>query len=62
LLLQHLGRGESRYEAAAAEIVGAIESVLAAGPRTRDMGGTATTEELGAAIAHTVANPASIEE
>lgn len=62
LLLQHLGRGESRYEAAAAEIVAAIESVLIAGPRTRDMGGTASTEELGAAIAHTIANPASIEE
>ncbi|ESS40861.1 MULTISPECIES: tartrate dehydrogenase [Burkholderia] len=62
LLLQHLGRGESRYEAAAAEIVAAIESVLIAGPHTRDMGGTASTEELGAAIAHTIANPASIEE
>ncbi|KAK45344.1 tartrate dehydrogenase [Caballeronia jiangsuensis] len=62
LLLQHLGRGEARYEAAAAQIVTAIETVLVAGPRTPDMGGTATTSELGAAIAETVLNPASIEE
>ena len=32
-------------------IVGAIEKVLTEGPRTRDMGGTATTAELGKAIA-----------
>jgi tartrate dehydrogenase/decarboxylase/D-malate dehydrogenase len=46
MMLEHLGHPE-----AAAAIVTAIERVLADGPRTRDMGGTASTEELGAAIA-----------
>ena len=34
-----------------AAIVSAIERVLAEGPRTRDMGGTASTADLGRAIA-----------
>ncbi|MFQ5973472.1 MAG: tartrate dehydrogenase, partial [Alphaproteobacteria bacterium] len=47
MMLEHLGDAD-----AAAAIVGAIEKVLAdGGPRTPDMGGTATTEELGKAIA-----------
>ncbi len=46
MLLDHLG-----HEDAAAAIVKAIETVLAEGPRTRDMGGNASTEELGRAIA-----------
>ena len=48
LMLEHLG-----YAAAAAEILGAIERVLAdpVAPRTPDMGGTAGTGELGRAIA-----------
>lgn len=46
MMLEHLGHPE-----AAAAIVGAIEKVLTEGPRTRDMGGTATTAELGKAIA-----------
>jgi tartrate dehydrogenase/decarboxylase/D-malate dehydrogenase len=32
-------------------IVKAIEAVLKDGPRTRDMGGTANTKDVGAAIA-----------
>jgi Na+/H+-dicarboxylate symporter len=32
-------------------ILAAIETVLKEGPRTRDMGGTASTEELGKAVA-----------
>ena len=36
---------------AAGAIVTAIETVLKDGPRTRDMGGTASTEELGKAVA-----------
>jgi tartrate dehydrogenase/decarboxylase/D-malate dehydrogenase len=46
MMLDHLG-----HQDAAAAIVGAIERVLAAGTcRTPDMGGKATTEELGKAI------------
>ena len=46
LLLDHLG-----HPAAASELMGAIESVLATGgPRTPDLGGTATTLEVAAAI------------
>jgi len=47
MMLEHLGHGE-----AAAAIVTAIEKLLAeGGPRTTDLGGTATTEEVGKAIA-----------
>ena len=46
MMLEHLGQPE-----AAAAVVQAIESVLRDGPRTRDMGGTASTEELGKAVA-----------
>jgi tartrate dehydrogenase/decarboxylase/D-malate dehydrogenase len=46
MMLEHLGHG-----AAAEAIVKAIERVLVEGPRTRDMGGTASTVEVGKAIA-----------
>ena len=46
MMLDHLGHPE-----AAAEVVAAIERVLADGPRTREIGGTAGTEEVGRAIA-----------
>jgi tartrate dehydrogenase/decarboxylase / D-malate dehydrogenase len=47
MLLEHLGHPE-----AAAAVVGAVERVLKGGrARTRDMGGTASTEELGRAVA-----------
>jgi len=47
MMLEHLGAGE-----AAAAVVGAIETVLGeGGPRTRDLGGTATCEEVGKAVA-----------
>ena len=55
LMLEHLGHAE-----AAATVLRAIESVLAAGPDgaplTADIGGTATTAELGRAIALAVAS------
>jgi tartrate dehydrogenase/decarboxylase/D-malate dehydrogenase len=35
--------------------VRAIETVLARGPRTRDLGGSASTTEMGQAIAELVA-------
>jgi len=46
MMLEHLG-----HAAAAAAIVTAIETVLREGPRTPDMGGTASTEALGKAVA-----------
>ncbi|NTV75377.1 MAG: tartrate dehydrogenase [Holophaga sp.] len=46
MMLDHLGQ-----PAAAAAIMRAIEKVLAEGPRTPDLGGKATTEDMGKAIA-----------
>ena len=46
MMLEHHGQ-----TAAADAIVAAIEKVLKEGPRTRDMGGTANTAEVGQAIA-----------
>jgi tartrate dehydrogenase/decarboxylase/D-malate dehydrogenase len=46
MMLEHLGHAD-----AAGAIVTAIETVLRDGPRTPDMGGTASTEELGRAVA-----------
>ena len=46
MMLEHLGHAD-----AAAAIVAAIERCLVDGPRTPDMGGTASTEDLGRAIA-----------
>jgi tartrate dehydrogenase/decarboxylase/D-malate dehydrogenase len=49
MMLEHLGHRE-----AAASVVRAIETVLTGGPRTRDIGGTASTQEMGKAIAEAV--------
>ena len=46
MMLDHLGHPD-----ASQAVVRAIESVLTNGPRTRDIGGTASTEEVGKAIA-----------
>ncbi len=46
MMLEHLG-----HKAAANAVVSAIETVLREGPRTRDIGGTASTQEVGRAIA-----------
>lgn len=46
MLLEHLG-----HKDAAAAIEQAIETILLEGPHTPDLGGTATTEDLGKAIA-----------
>ncbi len=50
LMLEHLGE-----QAAAERVLGALEQTCASGPRTRDLGGTATTREVGDAIAALVA-------
>jgi tartrate dehydrogenase/decarboxylase / D-malate dehydrogenase len=49
MMLDHLG-----HKDAAAAVLRAIETVLADGPRTPDLGGSATTQELGQAIAQAV--------
>jgi len=49
MMLEHLGQ-----PGAAAAIGRAIEQVVLQGPRTRDLGGTATTVEVGRAIAEAV--------
>jgi tartrate dehydrogenase/decarboxylase/D-malate dehydrogenase len=49
MMLDYLGQPE-----AAASVVRAIEAVVQRGPRTRDLGGTATTVEVGRAIADAV--------
>jgi tartrate dehydrogenase/decarboxylase/D-malate dehydrogenase len=45
MMLDHLGLAE-----AAAEVDAAVETVLAEGPRTRDLGGTASTERVAEAV------------
>jgi tartrate dehydrogenase/decarboxylase / D-malate dehydrogenase len=49
MMLQHLG-----YSMAHDAIVAAIERVTGSGPRTPDMGGTASTSEVGKAIAESL--------
>ncbi|HEU0337075.1 MAG TPA: isocitrate/isopropylmalate family dehydrogenase [Gaiellaceae bacterium] len=46
LLLEHLGEPD-----AAAAVLGALGAVCRDGPRTRDLGGTASTREVGEAVA-----------
>jgi isocitrate/isopropylmalate dehydrogenase len=49
MMLEHLGHGDG-----AEAIIRAIETVLAEGPRTQDIGGNASTSELGKAIADAI--------
>lgn len=51
MMLDFLGNGDARYTQAHDTIMRAIETVLVQGPRTPDMGGTASTTEMGQAIA-----------
>ena len=51
LMLDFLGEGQGAGRAAHDAIVKAIETVLREGPRTRDLGGAATTTEIGKAVA-----------
>ncbi|HEY7381518.1 MAG TPA: tartrate dehydrogenase [Gaiella sp.] len=50
LMLEHLGEAD-----AASALMDAVEGVCRDGPRTRDVGGTATTREVGAAVASRLA-------
>ena len=49
-MLEHLGHSQ-----AASTIMRGIETVLAEGPRTPDMGGNATTSEVGKAVTSAIA-------
>ena len=51
MMLEHLG-----YPEAAADVLKAIETVLAEGPHTPDLGGKAKTSDLGKAIAEIIAS------
>lgn len=51
LMLDFLGNGDARFKAAHDAIMAAIETVLAEGPRTPDVGGKAGTTDVGRAIA-----------
>jgi tartrate dehydrogenase/decarboxylase/D-malate dehydrogenase len=55
LMLDFLGRGDARFREAHDAIVQAIEVALITGPRTPDLGGNASTQEMGEAIAARVA-------
>jgi tartrate dehydrogenase/decarboxylase / D-malate dehydrogenase len=55
LMLDFLTQGQGAGRAAHDAIVQAIEAVLREGPRTRDLGGAASTTEVGRAIAERVA-------
>ncbi len=56
MLLEFIGNGDAAFQKAHDLIMKAIETVLVEGPRTPDMGGQASTQEIGAAIAeHVVA-------
>jgi tartrate dehydrogenase/decarboxylase/D-malate dehydrogenase len=48
-MLEHLGHAD-----AAAAVIKAIETVLSEGPRTPDMGGNASTSDVGRAIASVI--------
>jgi tartrate dehydrogenase/decarboxylase / D-malate dehydrogenase len=52
MMLEHLG-----HPRAAADVLAAIETVVREGPRTRDLGGTASTREVGEAIADALPAP-----
>ena len=51
LMLDFLGHGQGDYRLAHDAIVKAIEAVLKHGPRTPDLGGTASTTTMGEALA-----------
>ncbi len=55
LMLEFLGKGDERYQAAHDGILQAIEDVIASGPKTPDLGGNASTQQVGEAIAAALA-------
>lgn len=62
LMLDFLGNGSGPAHEAHDAIVTAIEAVLASGPRTSDLGGNASTAEMGTAIAAHIAHGGDYQE
>lgn len=54
MMLDSIGQGDPKFKAAHDSILKAIETVLVDGPRTPDMGGKATTSDVGKAIAECI--------
>jgi tartrate dehydrogenase/decarboxylase/D-malate dehydrogenase len=54
MMLDSIGKGDPKFKAAHDSILKAIETVLVDGPRTPDMGGNATTSDVGKAIAECI--------
>ena len=50
MMLDFLGNGDERYHAAHNGILAAIEQVIASGPKTPDMKGNASTQQVSDAI------------
>ena len=50
MMLDFLGNGDERYHAAHNGILAAIEQVIASGPKTPDMKGSASTQQVSDAI------------
>ncbi|MDE7957223.1 isocitrate/isopropylmalate family dehydrogenase, partial [Escherichia coli] len=50
MMLDFLGNGDERYHAAHDGILAAIEQTIACGPKTPDMKGSASTQQVGEAI------------
>lgn len=57
MMIEFLGDGDATYEAAYADMMAAIEHSLEHGPRTTDLGGTASTTEVGQAVTALIAKP-----
>jgi len=54
LMLKIAGKGDTRFELAHDRILSSIEQVLRDGPHTPDLGGSATTRDVGSAIVKSV--------
>ena len=55
MMLEFLGQGDANYTAAHDAVMQAVERCLREGPRTPDMGGNASTTEVGIAISRHLA-------
>ena len=51
MMLEFLGEHDANAQNAAQDIMQAIEKLLLSGPKTPDMGGSASTQEVGTTIA-----------
>jgi tartrate dehydrogenase/decarboxylase/D-malate dehydrogenase len=54
MMLDFLGNGDERYHAAHNGILAAIEQVIASGPKTPDMKGSASTQQVSDAICQAI--------